>query len=399
MRYAFGDVAIDSDRFLIDCRGEQLQVQPQVFDVLVHLIEHRNRVVSKEELLDAVWGDQFVSESALTTRIKEARRAVGDDGVNQAVIRTVHGRGYQFVPELQVEGAEPDPSSPGASGAQRLEQQIRFCTTDDGVRLAYATIGEGPPLVRSAHWLTHVDDDWRSPIWHHWLTDLARGRMFVRYDERGCGLSDHDPAEISFETFVDDLEAVVDDLGLERFPLLGVSQGGPVAVEYVRRHPGRVSKLILVGAFTQGAMLRAASEEAKHERRLQLEMVRVGWGREDPAFRLFFTWTFMPDAPPELWDEFARLLRRTTSAENAARIIDATDVVDVTQTANETEVPTLLLHARDDRRVPFDEARKWAALIDGSRLVPLDTANHLMRPDEPAWAQLLAEIDRFLAEE
>ena len=398
MRYTFGDVSVDGDRFTIDHRGERLQVQPQVFDVLVHLIEHRDRVVSKEELLDSVWGDQFVGESALTTRIKEARRAVGDDGATQAVIRTAHGRGYQFVPEVDVE--MPDTGlAPAVADPPTLEQKIRFCTTNDGVRLGYATIGDGPPLVRAAHWLTHLDDDWNSPIWRHWLTGLARSRMLVRYDERGCGLSDHDPAEITFETFVEDLEAVVDDLGLERFPLLGISQGGPVAIEYIRRHPERVSKLVLAGAYTQGAMVRATTEEARRERAVQLEMVRVGWGREDPSFRLFFTSTFMPDAAPEMWDEFAKLLRRTTSAENAARIIDATDVVDVTETAEQIDVPTLILHARDDRRVPFDEARKWAALIRGSRLVPLDTSNHLMRPDEPAWERMLAEIDSFLAEE
>jgi pimeloyl-ACP methyl ester carboxylesterase/DNA-binding winged helix-turn-helix (wHTH) protein len=398
VRYTFGDVSIDSDRFTIDRRGERLQVQPQVFDVLVHLIEHRDRVVSKEELLDSVWGDQFVGESALTTRIKEARRAVGDDGVKQAVIRTAHGRGYQFVPEVDVEIPVPG-AAPATAERPALEQQIRFCTTNDGVRLAYATIGDGPPLVRAAHWLTHLDDDWNSPIWRHWLTGLARARMLVRYDERGCGLSDHDPAEITFETFVEDLEAVVDDLGLERFALLGVSQGGPVAIEYIRRHPERVSKLVLAGAYTQGAMVRATTEEARRERAVQLEMVRVGWGREDPSFRLFFTSTFMPDAAPEMWDEFAKLLRRTTSAENAARIIDATDVVDVTETAKQIDVPTLILHGRGDRRVPFDEARKWAALIRGSRLVPLDTSNHLIRPDEPAWERLLDEIDRFLAED
>jgi pimeloyl-ACP methyl ester carboxylesterase len=398
VQYSFADVVIDTDRFAIECGAGPLQVQPQVFDVLVHLIEHRDRVVSKEDLLDAVWGDQFVSESALTTRIKEARRAVGDDGAAQAVIRTVHGRGYQFVADVEAGDAAPHASRSPAHEQPAPEQQIRFCTTRDDVRLAYATVGEGPPLVRAAHWLTHLDDDWNSSIWRHWLTDLARERMLVRYDERGCGMSDHDPPEITFESFVDDLEAVVDDLGLERFPLLGISQGGPVAVEYIRRHPERVSKLILVGSYTQGAMIRARTPEARRERKLQLEMVRVGWGREDPAFRLFFTSTFMPDAPPAMWDEFARLLRRTTSAENAARIIDATDSVDATETAKRIDIPTLILHARGDRRVPFDEARKWAALIPDSRLVPLDTENHLMRPDEPSWARLLDEVDRFLAE-
>ncbi len=389
----FGDVVIDTDRYVIERGGEQVQVQPQVFDVLAHLVEHRDRMVTKNELLDAVWGDRFVGESALTSRIKDARRAVGDDGTAQSVIRTVHGRGYQFTPEVEIAG----PTRGDAPLESVVEQHIRFCTTSDGVRLAYATIGDGPPLVRAAHWITHLDYDWHSPVWRHWLVDLARDRMFVRYDERGCGLSDHDPPEMSFESFVDDLEAVVDDLDLERFPLMGVSQGGPVAVEYTRRHPERVSKLILVGAYTQGRLVRAVTEEDRRETQLQLEMVRLGWGRDDPSFRRFFTSTFIPDAPPELWDSFAELLRRTTSADSAARIIEVTGTIDVTDAAAQIKVPTLILHAVDELRVPFDEARKWAALIPGSRLVPLDTPNHLMRPDEPAWAHFIQEIDRFLA--
>jgi pimeloyl-ACP methyl ester carboxylesterase len=276
---------------------------------------------------------------------------------------------------------------------------IRFCTTSDGVRLAYATVGHGPPLVRAAHWITHLDYDWHSPVWRHWLEGLANGRTLVRYDERGCGLSDHDIGEWSFDAFVHDLETVVDELGLERFPLLGVSQGGPVAIAYADRHPERVSRLVLIGAYAQGRSRRARTEEERREAALQVEVARVGWGRDDPTFRRFFTSSFIPDASPELWDAFAELLRRTTPAENAARMLATWSDIDVAEAARRIKAPTLILHARDELRVPFEQARQLAALIPGSRLVPLDSRDHLLRPDDPAWGRFLDEVDAFLAED
>lgn len=395
MRYAFADVVLDTDRYELRRDGELVHVEPQVFAVLTVLLERRQRVVLKTELLDEVWGDRFVSETALTSRIKAARQAVGDDGSAQRVIRTVHGRGYQLVAEVTEEPGEGSPS--GLSAVPSLDQEIRFCTTEDGHRLAYATIGEGPPLVRAAHWITHLDYDWHSPVWRHWLEGLARGRTLVRYDERGCGLSDHDVDEWSLEAFVDDLETVVDALGLERFPLLGLSQGGPVAMTYADRHPERVSHLILVGSYAQGRLRRARSEEERREAEVQIELARLGWGREDPTFRRFFTSSFIPDAPAELWEAFAELLRRTTSADNAAHMIETWANVDVVDVAQRLEVPTLILHARDDLRAPFEEALRLGSLIRGSRVIPLDSANHLLRADEPAWEVLLAEIDGFLA--
>ena len=257
-------------------------MQPQVFDVLGYLITHRDRVVPKEELLDEIWGDRFVSESTLTSRIKVARQIVGDNGTNQTTIQTMYGRGYRWVGGVDElpDPAEPDASEPLPPDPHH-EQRIHFCRTPDGVRVAYATVGHGPPLVRSAHWITHLEYDWRSPVWRHWLDGLSRHRTLVRYDERGCGLSDHDPEELTFETFVQDLEVVVDDLGLDVFPLLGVSQGGPVAVEYARRHPGRVSHLILVGAFVKGRLARADDPDNVASNDLQRDLIRIGWGLDD----------------------------------------------------------------------------------------------------------------------
>jgi pimeloyl-ACP methyl ester carboxylesterase/DNA-binding winged helix-turn-helix (wHTH) protein len=399
MRFSFGDLVLDTDRFLLERRGVALHVQPQVFDVLSHLVTNRERVVPKTELLDTVWGDRFVSESTLTSRIKVARQVVGDDGIGQRVIKTIHGRGYRWVGDVTEDASAAAPTPRPEPSARRLEQHIRFCRARDGTRIAHATVGHGPPLVRAAHWITHLDYEWTSPIWAHWMEGLSRGRMFVRYDERGCGLSDHDPEEVSIEAFVRDLETVVDDLGLERFPLLGLSQGGPVAIEYARRHPERVTRLVLVGAIVQGRAVRSRTPEEVEEHLMQRELIRIGWGRDAHSFRLFFSSNFMPDAPPELWSDFAELNRRTTSAENALRLFDASAVMDVTESAAALDLPTLIMHGRGDQRIPFSQGVALASLIRGGRLVPLDTRNHLMRPDEPAWEQFLRELESFLAED
>ena len=400
VRFSFGDVLLDTDRFLLERGGEPVHVQPQVFDVLSHLVLNRERVVPKTELLDAIWGDRFVSESTLSSRIKAARRVVGDDGDLQRVIKTVHGRGFRWVAGVTEEAVGPlvGPRPVRAPSDRRLEQRIQFARASDGARIAYATVGHGPPLVRAAHWITHLDYEWDTPIWRHWMEGLSRGRTLVRYDERGCGLSDHDPGEVSMDAFVRDLETVVDDLGLDRFPLMGLSQGGAVAVAYAHRHPERVSRLVLVGAFVKGGRL-AKTPEKRAEYEMERDLIRLGWGRDEHSFRLFFSSLFMPDVPPQLWSDFAELKRRTTSAENAVRIFDAHLEMDVRDAAAELDVPTLILHARDDQRVPFRQGVVYASLIPGSRLVPLDTRNHLMRPDEPAWEVFLREVEAFLADD
>ena len=394
MKFVFAEMVLDIDRYLLHRDGEPVHIEPQVFDILAFLIANRDRIVPREDLLDEIWGDRFVAPATLTGRIKEARHAIGDDGTRQDLIETVRGRGFRFVADVEVRDAGRGPLTPTPL---ELDQQIGFCTTADGVQLAYATIGDGPPLVRAAHWITHLDYDWRSPVWRHWLEGLARGRMLVRYDERGCGLSDHDPAEMSLDAFVRDLEAVVDELELDRFPLIGLSQGGAVAATYAERHPERVSHLVLVGAYPQGRWVRATNDEERQAAELELEMVRLGWGHDDPSFRRFFTERLMPDSTPELWGQFAELLRRTTSAANAARVLETTALFDVTDAASRLDVPTLILHAHDEIQVPFDQATMFAKLIRGSHLVALDSSNHLLRPEERAWDQLLDELDAFLA--
>lgn len=405
--YEFGEFALDATRFELRRGTTVVHVEPQVFDVLRYLIDHRDRVVGKEELLDAVWGSRFVGDSALSSRLKAARRAVGDDGAAQRVIRTVIGRGYQFVADVAVasDAGAPAPSRDASApapdahaiGTAPVSQAIRFCTAADGARLAWATSGDGPPLVKAANWMTHLDLDLDSAVWAHWVRDLSARYTLFRYDERGCGLSDWDVSGFEFDDWVDDLHLVADEAGLDRFPLLGVSQGAAVAVAFAARFPERVSHLVLISSYGRGRMVRSTTDAQRREAALDLELARVGWQRDDPSFRQVFTSQFLPDADQTQWDAFNSLQRRTTSPENAVEFLRTFGLIDVTREAADVRCPTLFLHSRGDLRQPLDEAKNLAATIPGSHLVTLPSRNHLVLADEPAWPQLVATVEAFLA--
>jgi pimeloyl-ACP methyl ester carboxylesterase/DNA-binding CsgD family transcriptional regulator len=276
-----------------------------------------------------------------------------------------------------------------------IGQQIRFCTTPDGVRLAYSTLGKGPPLVRAAHWLTHLEFDLESPVWRPWLEELSRQNTLVYYDQRGTGLSDREVADISFDRWVMDLQTVVAAAGLARFALLGSSQGASVAIAYAAKHPQKVTHLILYGGYARGRLKRGAPEQAD-EVTVQRELLRLGWGRDDPAFRQFFTTQFLPDGTPEQVASFNAEQRLSASPETAVRIFDTFCGLDVTALLPEVRAPTLVLHGREDRRVAFDESRLIASRIPGARFVPLESRNHVLLAQGPAWSRFLAEIRAFL---
>jgi pimeloyl-ACP methyl ester carboxylesterase/DNA-binding winged helix-turn-helix (wHTH) protein len=393
--WRFGDFTLDTLRYELRCGPSVIRVEPQVFDVLTHLVANHDRFVSKEELFDTVWGGRFVGEAALTSRIKAARRALGDDGESQRFIRTVRGRGYQFVAAV-LPDAPPSPVPPAEAPPPR--QHIAFCRAVDGVRLAYAVSGDGPPLVRAANWMTHLGYDSESPVWQHWVREFSLRHTFVRYDERGCGLSDWDVGDFTFDAWVTDLESVVEALGLDRFPLMGVSQGGAVAVAYAARHPDRVSRLVLCGAYAKGRAVRAVNEDEKRAASLDLDLARVGWGRDDPAFRQVFAAQFLPDGTRADWAAFDQLQRRTTSPENAVRFLTEFGRIDVCDDARNVACPTLVLHSRDDHRVPLRFGEELAALIPDAQLVTLHSNNHLLTGSEPAWQEFCAEVGAFLAD-
>lgn len=276
-----------------------------------------------------------------------------------------------------------------------IEQQVHFCTTLDGVRLAYATIGEGPVLVKVANWLTHLDLDWRIPAMHTWLEELSRNYLLVRYDERGCGLSDWDIDDFSFDAWVRDLETVVDTLGLDRFSLLGMSQGGPVAIAYTVRHCDKVKQLILYGSFARGVYKHELTQSQIEQQEALHTFVQRWWGRDNPAFRQFYTSLFMPEATDEQMRPFNELQRMSTSPENAMRFLIEFGKIDVRDLAPKVTVPTLILHCRGDMVVPFKEGRELATLIPNARFVPLESKNHILLESEPAWQQFLGEFRRF----
>jgi class 3 adenylate cyclase/pimeloyl-ACP methyl ester carboxylesterase len=282
---------------------------------------------------------------------------------------------------------------------QKLQQDIRFCTASDGVQLAYSVMGNGPPLVKAGNWMTHLEYELESPTRLHFWSQLARDRTVVRYDARGNGLSDREVADISLDAFVSDLEAVVEATRVGPFALMGYSQGCAVCIAYAVRHPDRVSHLILYGGFAQGVNKRAQTEQQKQAYIAMLTLMRLGWGQDNAAFRQVFTSQFMPDATKEQEDWFNELQRRASSPENAVRYMEAVANFDVIDLLPRVTVPTLVLHARDDVRAPFDSGRRIAAAIPGARLVPLQSRNHILEVDEAAATRFREEVQLFLSQD
>jgi class 3 adenylate cyclase/pimeloyl-ACP methyl ester carboxylesterase len=291
-------------------------------------------------------------------------------------------------------GVRPGVTAPNAVD---LQQNVRFCTAPDGVQLAYSMIGQGPPLMKTGNWMTHLEFDLESPIWRHLYRELAKDHTLVRYDARGNGLSDRTVDEISFDAFVSDLETVVDATGLTRFALLGISQGCAISIAYAVRHPERVSHLILYGGFALGWNKRARTAAQKEEDAAMLTLMRVGWGKENAAFRQLFTSQFIPGGTKEQADWFNELQRITVSGEVAARIYEANGETDVTALLPRVSVPTLVLHTRDEARIPFEAGRRMAAGIPGARFITLQGRNHIFLETEPAFGQFLEHTRSFLA--
>ncbi len=277
-----------------------------------------------------------------------------------------------------------------------MQQSIRYLTTDDGTRLAWATIGTGMPVVKAANWLSHLGYDLESPIWRHWAHFFGEHFNFIRYDERGCGMTGGDPRGLTLDHWLGDLEAVVDAAGIdEPFALLGISQGAAACLAYAVKHPQRVSRLVLYGAYARGPYQRGNEENARLYRAI-VEVARVGWAEDNPVFRQLFTARFIPDATDAQVRWFNELARTTTTAQAAGALLDSRGHINVVPLLDRISVPTLVLHARQDGVVPLEEGRLLAAGIAGARFVELESRNHVLLEHEPAWARFCKEVREFL---
>lgn len=403
MRYIIQDCELDTVNLEFRAGGEIRHLEPQVFDLIRYLIEHPDRLITRQELIDEIWRGRIVSEAAIGSRINAARKALGDDGTRQAVIRTVPRRGVRFVAEVKRAAADETPTtSPSPHPEQRaaapespseLTQRLRFCRGHGGTRIAFGISGTGPTLVRVGHWLTHLEHDWHSPIWRPFLGRLGQSFTVVRYDQRGTGLSERDVADLSLDAFVADLEAVTTAPGLDPFALYATSQGVPVALEFAARHPDRLSCLVLHGGFYRGRLMR--SPEEREEGEAYLTLMRHGWAKDGSQFLRAFASIFAPDATPEQVRSLVDLQRISADRDTAVRLREAYDRLDVTRRLSGIETPTLVIHARSDGIHPLSQSLEMAAALPNAELAVLESRNHVMLENDPAWDEFFAALTRF----
>jgi len=389
--FQFNNFTLDAARRELRDDGVEIPVEPQVFDLLEFLIRRRDEVVSRDDLIEHIWKGRIVSESALASRINAARSAIGDNGADQRLIKTIARKGIRFVGELREQGALVQSS---VRAADVKHQDITFARSSDGVNLAIGRSGDGPVLLKTANWLNHLEFDWQSPIWSPLFSRLAERLCLVRYDGRGSGLADRDVEDISFDGFLRDLDAVTGTIKAERFALLGLSQGVAAAIAYAVKYPARVSKLILYGGYAQG---RNKSGDASDREKGQalLALMRQGWGSEGSAFMRAFSSIYLPNGSAEQIKWFSDMQRMATSGENAARLRSACDDIDVIDLLPQVAVPTLVIHARQDNVVPYAQGRAIATAIPGAKFVTLETENHVPLPGDPAWEKLVEEVLNF----
>ncbi|MEO6334242.1 MAG: alpha/beta fold hydrolase [Pyrinomonadaceae bacterium] len=278
---------------------------------------------------------------------------------------------------------------------KRLSQRIHYLRTRDGVQLAWADAGSGPALVKAANWMTHLEYEWESPVWRHWIRFFAENFRYIRHDERGCGMTDRTVGELSFDRWVEDLEDVTDAANpQEPFALLGISQGAAACIGYAVKHPERVSHLILYGGYARGPFKRGDAERERMYRAM-IDLVRHGWGSENATFRQVFTSRFIPGGTDEQLGWFNELCRKTTSADIAARLLEERAGLDALHLLEKVATPTLVIHSREDDVVPIAEGRIVAAGIPGAQFVELDSGNHVLLEAEPAWERFCNEVLEF----
>jgi len=399
MKLSIANCEIDIGRHEFRSGGVTVKLEPQVFDLIVLLARNPGRLISRDELVEAIWHGRVVSDSAIDARIAAARKALGDDGRRQSVIATVPRRGIRMVADVVSAEAQSTPSLPivTATKAQTTEQadpRVRFARSADGTRIAWTRTGSGPPMLRAGLFLGHVQKEWDSPGLGPIYRRLSEHFSLIRYDQRGFGLSDREPARLELDDYVDDLEAVADAAGLDRFALLGMSQGAAISIGFAARRPERVSRLVLMGGFVEGRLVRA-SQEQRARANAVLSMIREGWGDPDGPFLQAFATLYMPDATQEQLLSIVDIQHAAATPEMAVRVREAIDHFDVADRLERIEAPTLVVHATRDAVQPFAEGVRLAEAIGRAELLTVDSRNHFAMVEDPAWNRAWDEIIAF----
>jgi pimeloyl-ACP methyl ester carboxylesterase/DNA-binding winged helix-turn-helix (wHTH) protein len=391
-KYVFDSFVVDVDERRLLRAEEEIRVRGKIFDTLCVLLENAGKLVRKDELMQAVWPDSVVEENNLDYCISHLRKVLHPG----KYIETVPRHGYRFAASVRVQEADERliNLSPAMVPEDVPEAEVRYFTTSDGVRIAYAIDGQGPVLVRTIDWLNHLNFEWKNPYLRHWLSEIMRHNTLVRYDQRGSGLSDWEVSDFSYQRTVQDFEELVEELGLERFAIYGGCQGATIATAYAARHPKKVTKLIFTGAFANGWPPPAEGSMEQFEALLTL--VKHGWGRDNPAFRQLWTTMFHPDANSVEEDWLNELQRISTTPENAVRMMSEFPTMKIFETLPQISCPTLVMHSRDDATVPVQEGRLIASRIRDSRFVELPSRAHMVAPGDPAWELFVGSFSTFL---
>ena len=391
MQYTFADYVLDIESHTLTKNGVQQNIEPQVFDFLHYLVQNPGKLVTRDEMIEAIWAGRIVSESAVSARISALRRAVGDDGKKQAVIKTIARRGIQFVAEVDSHGdADAAPQHTASI------QVIRFAAADDGVKIAYATSGDGPTLLHCKHFPSHLELDWAEPTERSLCETLGISHSIIRFDQRGSGLSDHDISDFSADRSAEDLKSVADAAGLDRFAVLGSSSGALIAVHFAVKYPERVSKLILHSGYVDGRSVRNGDSVSDSQDTI-LKMAEEGWDTPDSAFISGYLSVYQPTARQEDIQLFAKNLQNSCPVENAVRGRRFHNNHSIAHLLEMVAVPTLVIHSRGDAVHPVSEGQKLARGIANAQFVVLDSRNHYPQPQEPCWQIKMDAIHDFLA--
>lgn len=389
MKVTFGDCAVDIGRQMFWKSGKPVRLEPQVFDVLAYFLQSPGTVISRDDLVHAVWNGRAISDSTISTRINAVRRAIGDDDRDNRMLETLSKRGYRFSVEVFGDTGKYSDTQRSAG------QAIKIARSADGTVIAHATNGQGPPLLRAGQFLTHLNMDWDSEVRRPTLDRLGTHFSLTRYDQRGTGLSGSPATDFSLARLVEDMLAVADDAELDSFDIWATSQGVPVSLAFAAAHPERVNRMVLYGGFVQGRAVREQEQDSVQAETF-LELIAEGWGKPGGAFGKAYATLFMPDASAAQIDDMCRMQLASATPGVAVALRRSMDTFDVSGILNQVKVPILVIHTVEDSVNPLSQSRLMASLLPDAQLRIVDGRNHVPLPGTDAWETIMRVSVDFL---